>query len=93
MFNPDFYVRTIGGKKIEGQIKMEESRREMDGGEERQSEAQQQICISYRACVLSPHKQITDIGLKPMRHIIVHEAPRKHLAETAKYNIALQKPD
>lgn len=40
MFNPDFYVRTIGGKKIEGQIKMEESRREMDGGEERQSEAQ-----------------------------------------------------
>lgn len=44
-------------------------------------------------CSLSSYKQITDTGLKPMRHIIIHEAPRQHHIETAKYNIVPQRPD
>ena len=44
-------------------------------------------------CSLSPYKQITDTGLKPMRHIIIHGAPCQHHTETAKYNIVPQRPD
>lgn len=44
-------------------------------------------------CSLSPNKQITDTEPKPMRHIIIHEAPHRHHTETAKYNIGPQRPD
>lgn len=55
MPNQNCYVREKEWEreKKERQIKIGESHREMDGKKERQSEAQQQICIIYRACVFS----------------------------------------
>lgn len=95
MPNPDFYVRKSGKKKErKTQIKMGESHREMDGRRERQSEASSRFALfTELVCSLSAYKQITDTGLKPMRHIIIHAAACQHRTETAKYNIVPQRPD
>ena len=65
----------------------------MEGNEDKVEPSSRFALFTELVCSLSSYKQITDTGLKPMRHIIIHEAPCQHHTETAKYNIVPQRPD
>lgn len=68
-------------------------KRRMEGEKDTVKPSSRFALFTAPVCSLSPYKQITDTGLKPMRHIIIHKAPCQHHMETAKYNIVPQKPD